>query len=62
MYDKVRVDVEKEERARNESWSAWWVAVLWGVWPLAGLYGVYKAMRGGDYLLPHQGKIKAKEL
>jgi Delta24-sterol reductase len=39
VYDKVRVDIEKGP-------------LFHGVWPLAGLYGVYKAIRGGDYLLP----------
>lgn len=41
VYDKVKVNVDKEEGP-----------LFHGVWPLAGLYGVYKAMRGGDYLLP----------
>jgi delta24-sterol reductase len=40
VYDKVKVDTEKEKGA-----------LFHGVWPLAGLYGVYKVMRGGDYLL-----------
>ncbi len=62
IYDKVKVDFEKEERARNESWKAWLVAFFWGIWPLAGLYGVYKAMMGGDYLLPKGKKLKVKEL
>jgi len=52
VYDKVKVDVEKEEKALRDSWVLWLMALFWGVWPLAGLYGVYKAMRGGDYLLP----------
>jgi Delta24-sterol reductase len=41
VYDKVKVDVEKEKKG-----------LFWRIWPLAGLYGIYKAMRGGDYLLP----------
>jgi delta24-sterol reductase len=52
VYEKVRVDVEAEERARNENWMTWLMAVFWGIWPFAGLYGVYKALLGGDYLLP----------
>ncbi len=51
IYDKVKVDLEGEERARKESWVA---ALFWGVWPLSGLYGVYKVLRGGDYLLPRE--------
>jgi Delta24-sterol reductase len=41
VYDKVKVDVENEKGP-----------LFHGVWPLPGLYGLYKAMRGGDYLLP----------
>ncbi|KAN0106241.1 FAD-binding domain containing protein [Hyaloscypha variabilis] len=46
VYDKVKVDIEKEKGP-----------LFHGIWPLAGLYGFYKAMRGGDYLLP---KISSK--
>jgi len=52
VYDKVKVDDEKEEKALRDSWVLWLIAMFWRIWPLAGLYGVYKAMRGGDYLLP----------
>lgn len=51
VYDKVKVDVEAEEIARNEFWVA---AMFWSIWPLSGLYGVYKVLRGGDYLLPRE--------
>jgi delta24-sterol reductase len=40
----------------------WLSAVFWSIWPLMGLYGVYKAMRGGDYLLPKNGRKALKEL
>jgi Delta24-sterol reductase len=36
--------------------------VFWSIWPLMGLYGVYKAMRGGDYLLPKSSRESSKEL
>jgi delta24-sterol reductase len=63
VYDKVRVDIEKEERAKIEaSWWKWLSTVLWSIWPLMGLYGVYKAMRGGDYLLPKTSRESSKEL
>jgi FAD/FMN-containing dehydrogenase len=52
VYDKVKVDIEKEKKGVDESWKLWFLALLWSIWPLAGLYGVYKATRGGDYLLP----------
>lgn len=57
VYDKVKVDVEKETRAREESRLA---TLFWSIWPLMGLYGVYKAMMGGDYLLPKTGKKRSK--
>lgn len=51
VYDKVKIDVEAEEKARNEHWVT---AMFWSVWPLSGLYGVYRVLRGGDYLLPRE--------
>lgn len=56
VYDKVKVDVEKEERAIRETWSPWLVALFWRIWPLAGLYGVWSALIGGDYLLAKREK------
>ncbi|CAG8972100.1 hypothetical protein HYALB_00011232 [Hymenoscyphus albidus] len=58
VYDKVKVDVESEEKAKRESWKLWLLALFWGIWPLAGLYGVWKAVLGGDYLLPKGGRRK----
>ena len=52
IYDKVKVDVEAEERAIYSSRVAPLLVVFWSIWPLRGLYGVYKAAIGGDYLLP----------
>jgi delta24-sterol reductase len=52
VYEKVKVDVAKEQKALQESWLAWLLALFWSIWPLTGLYGVYKALLGGDYLLP----------
>jgi len=52
VYDKVKVDVSKEKEAIAKSWIAWLLALFWSIWPLAGLYGVFHAIRGGDYLLP----------
>lgn len=56
VYDKVKVDITKEDRAVRESWVAFLSMLVWSIWPLAGLYGVYKAFRGGDYLLPKVSK------
>ncbi|KAH8673861.1 hypothetical protein BX600DRAFT_456381 [Xylariales sp. PMI_506] len=42
VYDKVKVDIESEDAPPRP---------FYGIRPLQGLYGVYKAWRGGDYLL-----------
>lgn len=47
VYDKVKVDVEAEQKALSESWSPW----LLGKWPLGGIWGIVSAARSGDYLL-----------
>jgi len=60
VYDKVKVDIAAEQRAQ-ESWVGWLLALFWSIWPFAGLYGVYTAMRGGDYLLPRTSKIGAQK-
>ncbi|KAG9245355.1 hypothetical protein BJ878DRAFT_501831 [Calycina marina] len=57
VYDKVKVDVEGEGKAIRESWRLWFWTMFWSIWPLAGLYGVYKVLRGGDYLLARKEKI-----
>lgn len=54
VYDKVKVDVRR--RNGDEGVVAWLVAMIWRIWPLMGLYGVYKAWRGGEYLLPEAGR------
>lgn len=51
VYDKVKVDIAAEEEARKRSWLVRSSQCFWGIWPLSGLYGVYKAWRGGEYLL-----------
>ncbi|KAG6097904.1 hypothetical protein E4U30_000198 [Claviceps sp. LM220 group G6] len=51
VYDKVKVDVDKEEARRKQSLESRVRAALGDVWPLRGLRGFYGAVRGGDYLL-----------
>ncbi|KAJ6189947.1 hypothetical protein N7519_004855 [Penicillium mononematosum] len=55
LYEKVRVresDLPGPHRGEFESgWKGSVKRALWNVWPFCGLYGVYKAWRGGDYLL-----------
>ncbi|KAB5513138.1 hypothetical protein GE09DRAFT_1295367 [Coniochaeta sp. 2T2.1] len=50
VYDKVKVDVEAEDR-ELEKWMPWLTALFWSIWPLRGLYGVLMTLLGSDYLL-----------
>jgi delta24-sterol reductase len=52
IYDKVKVDYAVKE----QTLTGWLVAFFWSIWPLMGLYGVYKAWRGGEYLLRKQNE------
>ncbi|KFA62863.1 hypothetical protein S40285_02278 [Stachybotrys chlorohalonatus IBT 40285] len=51
VYDKVKVDIDAEERAATATRAARLKTRVKAVWPVRGLYGVYKTMGGGDYLL-----------
>lgn len=51
VYDKVKVDVDKEEAERKKDWRTRARAALGDVWPLRGLKGFVGAARGGDYLM-----------
>lgn len=66
VYDKVKVDFEKEEREQREEmakgWWTWFCVVFWSLWPFQGLFGVWAAFRGGDYLLPPKDGRERKEL
>ncbi|KAI1497780.1 hypothetical protein F5X99DRAFT_355005 [Biscogniauxia marginata] len=48
VYDKVNVDEDAKSKTREQSRMP---SALRNVRPFQGLYGVYKAWRGGDYLL-----------
>ena len=60
IYDKVRVDVAAERKVIKESWTLWLLALIWNVWPICGLYGVFRAVIGGDYLLPRESFRKTE--
>lgn len=51
IYEKVKVDVEGDEKGMRDSWVVYLLAFFWSIWPLGGLYGLYNATFGGDYLL-----------
>jgi delta24-sterol reductase len=50
VFDKVRVDVEKEREDLKRSWSS----KILRVWPFAGVWGIWKAMQSGDWRIPRQ--------
>ncbi|GIK06004.1 hypothetical protein Aspvir_010122 [Aspergillus viridinutans] len=59
LYQKVRVRLtasEDDGKGRVGSGSIRYI--VWNLWPVSGLYGVYKAWRGGDYLLKAKQKGK----
>jgi delta24-sterol reductase len=47
VYDKVKVNIDAEKHRKKP---------IGGIRPFQGLYGVYKAWRGGDYLLGKKNK------
>jgi delta24-sterol reductase len=59
VYDKVKVDVDAEEAAARATPRARVKNAAFGVWPVRGLYGVYKTMRGGDYLMQKKKRDEA---
>ena len=61
LYDKVKArDGGVLSSSSSSSWASWSRSLVAGVWPVRGLYGVYKALRGGDYLLPPKKDDGAK--
>lgn len=51
VYDKVKVDFDAEEAARE---AGGFKEKVKSMWPVMGLYGVYHAFKGGDYLMQKQ--------
>lgn len=60
VYDKVKLDVEAERRAKA-SWTFFqhFKATLKGIWPIRGAYGVLRTLISTEYLLD-KGKEKKK--
>lgn len=56
LYQKVRVRLTAPEDGKGRVGWGSVRDIVWNVWPVSGLYGVYKAWRGGDYLLKTKGK------
>ncbi|KAI1122523.1 hypothetical protein F5Y10DRAFT_253826 [Nemania abortiva] len=59
VYDKVKVDESAKLKAREHTRMP---SILRGRRPFQGLYGVYKAWRGGDYLLQKKPSEKPKQV
>lgn len=55
VYDKVRVDIDKERAMISKSWSLWWLRV----WPLAGIWGIWKSMLSGEWRIPKRLKYSS---
>ena len=53
VWQKVRVDVEKEGKEIATSWQ---IAGL-KIWPMAGLWGLWKAMWSGEWKVPRRVRI-----
>jgi Delta24-sterol reductase len=57
VYDKVRTDVDAQEKAIKTSWSYW----LLSKWPIGGLWGLWKAATSGQHLLAKKERWKSIE-
>lgn len=55
LYEKVRVNLQGKYDRRTGILN-WVKSIVWEIWPVSGLFGVYKAWRGGDYLLRRSAK------
>jgi delta24-sterol reductase len=53
VWQKVRVDVDKEAIEMANSWMIRFLRV----WPIAGLWGLWKAMLSGDWKIPRLTRI-----
>jgi len=53
VWQKIRVNVEKERRELKISWK---LRIL-RLWPMAGIWGVWKGIRSGDWRIPRMLKF-----
>lgn len=56
VFDKVKVDVDEEERREQATGESRWRRRVKGVWPVAGVYGVVHALLRKDYLMKKEKK------
>ncbi|MCJ1473306.1 hypothetical protein MMC13_001957 [Lambiella insularis] len=57
IYEKVKTVTPVKQQLLSSSWIAWILALVFSTRFVNGLYGVYKAVRGGDYLLDRPGAL-----
>ena len=57
VYDKVRTDIDAEEKVVKTSWGYW----LLSKWPISGLWGLWKAMISGQHLLAKKERWRSIE-
>jgi Delta24-sterol reductase len=53
VYQKVRVDVDKERQDLRSNWGL----KLLRLWPFAGLWGLWKSILSGDWRLPKSTRL-----
>jgi delta24-sterol reductase len=53
VWQKVRVDIDKEANYMGGSWWIWWLRI----YPMAGIWGVWKAMWSGDWRIPKKTNV-----
>jgi hypothetical protein len=58
VYDKVRVDIDEEKEELKKSW----VPAVLKIWPFAGIWGLWKAMRSGEWKIPRKTKLAKLEV
>lgn len=54
VWQKIRVDVEKQEHELRSNWKL----KLLRIWPFAGLWGILVAIRSGDWKIPRRLKFE----
>lgn len=54
VWQKIRVDVEKQRYELKTSWKL----KLLRIWPFAGFWGIWEAIRSGDWRIPRRLKFE----
>ena len=57
IWHKVKTDPDAHKKAVAASWGSWALQF----WPLGGLWGIWKAIRSGDYHIARSSSWKARD-